>query len=335
MTVNNKIICLTPIKNEEWILEKFLSAASLWADHIIVADQMSDDSSREIAKKFDKVLLIENNSKEFNEPERQKLLINEARKIQGPKVLIALDADEFLTGNFYKSPELETIKKAKAGTIIKFQWINVKDDMEKGWIPNQEMPFGYVDDGAEHIGQRIHSARIPMPEQANIILLKDIKVMHYMYTDWERMKSKHRWYEAWEYIINKRNYISIYRMYHHMYAIDNQELIDLKKEWFEIYYENKIDVTSINRAGMFRWDKDVAEYIYTYGSKKLKKIDIWEKDWIKFASENGYSDEELYKFRDPRNIIDILIFRWLEKTQIKSKKLWIKLIDKMLKMFRI
>ena len=29
-----KIICLTPVKNEEWILRRFLRLASLWADHI-------------------------------------------------------------------------------------------------------------------------------------------------------------------------------------------------------------------------------------------------------------------------------------------------------------
>ena len=38
-----KVICMTPVKNEEWIMERFLAAASLWADCIIVADQHSQD----------------------------------------------------------------------------------------------------------------------------------------------------------------------------------------------------------------------------------------------------------------------------------------------------
>lgn len=51
------VCCLTPVKNEACILERFLYAASLWADHIIVADQMSTDESREIAKKIQRLYL--------------------------------------------------------------------------------------------------------------------------------------------------------------------------------------------------------------------------------------------------------------------------------------
>ena len=83
------VICLTPVRNEEWILDRFLRCASLWADHIIVADQGSDDRSREIARSFPKVTLIRNDSAEFNEPERQKMLIDAARQIPGPRLLIS------------------------------------------------------------------------------------------------------------------------------------------------------------------------------------------------------------------------------------------------------
>ncbi|GAG56902.1 unnamed protein product, partial [marine sediment metagenome] len=47
-----KIICLTPVKNEAWILDNFIKCASLWADHIIIADQDSTDDARKIAKKY-------------------------------------------------------------------------------------------------------------------------------------------------------------------------------------------------------------------------------------------------------------------------------------------
>ena len=35
------LVVLTPVRNEAWILRAFLEATSLWADHIIIADQMS------------------------------------------------------------------------------------------------------------------------------------------------------------------------------------------------------------------------------------------------------------------------------------------------------
>ena len=103
------IICLTPVKNEAWILDKFIQCASLWADCIIIADQMSTDGSRDIALKYPKVRLIDNDSEAFNEPERQKLLVDAARQIHfngQRRLLISLDADEFLTSNFQETTVL-------------------------------------------------------------------------------------------------------------------------------------------------------------------------------------------------------------------------------------
>src|SRR5437667_3161139 len=94
------IICLTPVKNEAWILDRFLQCASLWADHIIVADQCSEDESREIVGRHPKVILIENPSPVYDEGARQKLLLEAARRIPGKRLLIALDADEMLTANW-------------------------------------------------------------------------------------------------------------------------------------------------------------------------------------------------------------------------------------------
>mgnify|MGYP000249071316 CR=1 FL=1 len=76
-----KIVVITPVKNEAWILERFLSVTSQFADYIIVADQNSTDSSVAICKKFPKVILIENKSGQFNEAERQLLLIQTAREL--------------------------------------------------------------------------------------------------------------------------------------------------------------------------------------------------------------------------------------------------------------
>src|SRR6266513_1643562 len=99
------VICLTPVKNEEWIIEKFLACTSLWADHIILADQGSTDRTTEIAKNFSKVVLIKNYDEQFNEHFRQQLLVDKAREFPGKKLLIALDADEFFTGNIFTHPE--------------------------------------------------------------------------------------------------------------------------------------------------------------------------------------------------------------------------------------
>jgi len=37
-----RIVVVTPVRNEAWILERFLSVTSRFADHIIIADQALD-----------------------------------------------------------------------------------------------------------------------------------------------------------------------------------------------------------------------------------------------------------------------------------------------------
>ena len=82
-----KIVVVTPVKNEEWLLERFLAVTSRFADHIIVADQQSTDASRSICARFPKVHLVSNDSLAYDEAHRQKLLLTEARRLSPGKEL--------------------------------------------------------------------------------------------------------------------------------------------------------------------------------------------------------------------------------------------------------
>lgn len=312
-----KIICLTPVKNEAWILEKFLMAASTWADHIIIADQLSDDGSREIARKFPKVILIENVSVEFNEPERQRLLIEKAREFEGPRLLIALDADEFLTANFQSSEEWYRILHAAPGTVFRFKWVNLKPDFKKYWSPHYYLPWGFMDDGSDHVGEMIHSTRIPMPADSPTIDMQDVGVLHYQYTDWQRMESKHRWYQCWE-VLNRpyRGGAKIYYHYHHMYQVNESDLKDVKEEWFDYYLRNGIDMKVIDKQGIYWWDREVLNYFRQYGMKKFRKLDIWDTDWKTLADHFGISINGIDC--DPRRAVDKLIHRLLKSVRSGS-----------------
>src|SRR3989449_6927486 len=88
-----RVVVVTPVRNEAWILERFLSVTSRFADHIIIADQRSTDDSRAICGRYPKVRVIDNPTDEFNERERQLLLLRHARTIvPPPRVILALDA---------------------------------------------------------------------------------------------------------------------------------------------------------------------------------------------------------------------------------------------------
>ena len=274
----NKIYCLTPIKNEAWILNNFLSAASIWADKIIIADQLSTDDSIGIAKSFKKVHIIDNRDLHFSEDTRQRLLINEARKNAEDKILIALDADEFLTPNFFSESILDKLRKAPKGTIIKAKYVNICPDLKHYWELDWYSIIGVVDDGvSQHNGKKIHSPRLPVGQSEKEIILEGVKVMHFEYVDWERMKSKHRWYQCWEKLNNpKKNPIQIYRQYHHMYLIKKYKYKVIPDEWMNKYKEAGIDLTNFIKEKIYWWDFEVVNLFHKYGINKFLECDVFD-----------------------------------------------------------
>jgi hypothetical protein len=307
------IICLTPVKNEAWILDRFLKCASLWADHIIVADQNSSDGSREIALRFPKVRLIRNEATRFSEPERVQVLLEESRKIPGPRLLIALDADEILTSNFLKSAEWQTMLDCRKGTLIRLDWANIFPGMTHYWL-SEDRVFGLMDDGSAYQGPVIHSPRVPLPVDAPSLALKEIKVLHYQYTDWDRMRSKQRWYQCWELLHDPtRSPAGLYRTYHHMYSVNPDDLHPIPSSWFETYTAQGIDMTSTFRESVYWWDKEVLGFFKDRGVNFFSKLDIWAQDWVRLAEREGF--EQACRFRDPRSRLEKAVHLALRRSQ--------------------
>ncbi len=330
-TTKPVVICLTPIKNEAWILDRFLSCASLWADYIIIADQNSDDGSAEVAKKYNKVIYVHNPpEKYFNEYSMRSILFDEARKIPGKRLLVAVDADEALSANVLNSAEWKTILNSEPGTIVQFQLINIRPDLESCWKVISNSPRGFMDDGSEYVADRIHTNHVPLPHSAPKIICNEIKLLHFQYVDWNRMESKHRWYQCWERINNPtRSSIEIFRQYHHMYMLKSFEIRKLDADWFLAYQDKGVDMTSIYKEGSYWWDKVVLKYIDEFGAAYFQKEAIWGTSWVEKARIYGYKDLE--KFRDPRSIIMKLLGRYRKRTLLYYDNFFIKRIDKILK----
>jgi hypothetical protein len=310
------LICLTRVKDEAWILERFLKCASTWADHIIIADQGSKDESKEIARRFPKVTLIENNSKFYNERERHQILINEARKISGPKILMALDADEFLTANFLTSLEWETILRAPKGTVIGLQRLEVLLETAGLCYLNFDgvFPRGLVDDGTDYKGCPVHSESIPVRPGAPTIIPTQIKLMHYCLVDRERFKSRIRWYQCFEYLNTKKKPIELYRYYNQDILGPGSAIAPVPKEWLQGYEERSIDMSSVYRQGVYRWDDEVLQMFRKDGTARFKKLGIWDANWTELHRKH-YSQEPEKTIADPRGLPQKVVHKWLRLTQ--------------------
>lgn len=323
-------ICVTPTRNESWIIRQFLAAAKTWASDIIVADQGSTDGTREAILAAPGAHLVSNDSPTFDENHRQKLLLNRARQIGGKRILIGLDADEALSANCLHSEEWNQLKDAKPGTILRFRWVNILPGFKTAWIPPKYVPFGFVDDGSAHEGRTIHSPRVPQPTDAPVLDIKEVVVLHFQYVLWDRMRSKQRWYQTWEYLNHrKKTPLQIFREYNHMHGSWGQDEIQpMMPEWLAGYEGAGIRFDTIQCEPITWWDRELVNILAKQGSNDLSRIAIWDKDWRAAGQQLGVESPAL---DDPRSVWEKCVHRLLAATQQNRSNLFVRAFERFLR----
>lgn len=323
-------ICLTPTRNESWIIDRFLAAARSWADHVIVADQGSTDGTLATLHAEAGVEVVTNDSPGYDESYRQRLLLNQARRIPGKRILLGLDADEALSANCKDSPEWEKIAAAAPGTVLRFRWVNVLPGFKEAWIPPELSAFGFVDDGSPHAGSLIHSPRVPNPPGAPTLDLQDIVVLHFQYVAWERMASKQRWYQAWEFTQRRAaGPLDIFRRYHHMHGSWAQEEIHpLRPEWLARYDRAGIDFRSLACEPVTWWDRELVQMLRTHGPRHFRRVAIWNQNWNDVARRLGCAGVTL---DDPRSALEKIIHRLLASTQHRRSAWSVRGLERLLR----
>ncbi len=300
-----KLVVLTPVKNEAWILPLFCKSASLWADYIIIADQNSTDRSKEIAGNYPKVVVIENKSKDLDEDYRDRILVEKARELVGTNgILFRIDADEIFTPNF-DSSDWEEIRNSKAGTVWRFRLLLLNKDLSSYWETPGSTTYGaFVDDGRKYTSHGLIHSRdmFKAISESETCIAENINLLHFQFVDWNRMCSKHRWYQCFERInYPQKSAIDIYRTYHWMYnsALPYKEI---PFEWVEGYREKKIEMSGYVKEGYYWWDDKVKSYFTEYTPKYFKHIETYR------------TLRELF-FAEGKNIIDKLFLLYLHCTR--------------------
>ena len=233
------------------------------------------------------------------------------------------------------SPEWQTVLNAPIGSVISFQWVNLLSDMENyylfsrfHWTSNYDYCWGFMDDGSNYSSSLIHGPRIPIPPTAPIIMLRDVKVLHYQFTEWERQESKVRWYQCWERLNQpQRKPIEVYRYYHRPHIIIPEQTHPIPDHWLRGYRDQGIDMTSIYKPpGRPWWDWQVLDMIDKYGPYQFRREDIWRVDWTAVYRER-YGEDPVKSLADPRNRFDRFMHRWLQKTQLYDHKRPIRILE--------
>ena len=280
-----KIVVLTPVRNEEWILETFLKVTSEFADLVIIADQGSTDRSVSICRNFEKVHVVTNQDQKYDEASRQNLLIQTARDlVPGERILLALDSDEILAANAVSTADWQKMLDAKPGTVLIFEKPNLYPSADFCIRYKIDFPGGYVDDNAKHTGQTIHSIRIPAPDDARKLVLGDIKFLHYALLRPKGQAAKLRMYSVVENIAKTKSLFQRRRYYD---AKDDWEkhgkVEESDSKWFSGWERLGIDVKSIQDEEPYWQDHETFSYLIRYGSLRFWLDDIWEFDWRALA----------------------------------------------------
>lgn len=327
--INNRplIVVMTPVRNEAWVLRAFLEATSLWADYIIIADQMSTDGSREIAKSYEKVILIDNKNPEFNEAERQAMLVAKAREVAAGRdtLLWGLDADEVLAANTFETEDWRHILNSVPGDVFWFKWAEICPNQKEYWLSKTTYyPWLFHDDGKEPHGnyvRNMHSMRIPYPiEEKQMYYVDDFRVLHLAYLNEHRVASKRRFYRFVDWEMNHRHPVSLNRNYAQMSK--SNQVLPLPDNFLYHKDEYAFDLlqsvdTEVAKCYM---DEYVVERFSRHSLKELRKLDIWDEVFI-----------ETYSLKDPRRAMDKWIHSYLRKTALKKDEKVIRLIDKVIK----
>lgn len=314
-----KKILVLPVKNEEWILDKSMSCASLWADHIIVAYQESSDRTLEILKKFPKVIIVENKSTVHSSNVR-KLLFDSARQFEGNNVIFSLDADEIASSNILSEDFNRTLEELPIGAAIEMQWVNLwrsplnyRDDSSV-WS-NSWKHFAFKDDrNMDYTSLGVindHTNRVPIASVKNTHRLNNPKILHYQYVDWQRVLSKQAYYRLSEWQQREKSLKEVLKInYRYFFSKDETGLLTkpIPQEWIKIFVDSGIDLNNFPVNSVTWFDMEVLKCFLQYGQLAFKNLDIWDINWEEkrqLALQQGLKNLPQNEIIDPRSFVQV------------------------------
>ena len=214
-----KVIALLPIKNEAWVLEHTLACLSSFCDVVLVNDQQSQDRSREIARRFPKVVWIDSPESQICEQARWRLW-DVARQYDGTNLLWCTDADELvsprLAGRFIQQAHLA------AGTVVDCFYCHSWNGPTRyrtglGQYTPYWKPVAIVDDRRVNYdrsrGLPLHEERVPVSADSPRVRAEGVPVLHLQWLLPNRSQMRQAWYRCREWIHGGRSAAAINEFY--------------------------------------------------------------------------------------------------------------------------
>ncbi len=314
------IIAIVPVKNEDWILQKTLSALSLFCDYIIVGDAGSWDSTSRIISRFPKALYVANTNPHMGSVNRRQIILDKARELGSDNIIFCLDADETPSANLLRDERFwRQVYALQPGTSLLLEWISLwkssrqyRDDASV-WS-HQYKPFIFRDDGVTNYAPGdTHESKVPIGFDHNPQKNEQIKILHFHFVLWDRMLAKQAYIRTQEFLLyNRSSFLINFR-----YGITREErglkIQPLPAAWLEDYKIRGISFDDFQMRPLYWYDVEVLRGFKKFGAGHYRWLDIWDLPWEnkrQTAVRQHYSGVPAEPVRDPRSAI-IKFYHWL------------------------
>jgi glycosyltransferase involved in cell wall biosynthesis len=301
------------VRNEDWIIERSLKALLSFCDHIIVADHHSTDNTREILKKYSpRVIAVEPQDLKFSTRIRWPLL-EVARDFEGNNFIFVPDADEIFTANILEPGILDELTNVTPGTGIEMQLIHLwrsplqwRNDASN-WGPKYFWPARAFRDDRK---MQYCSLANPLDHNSSLPVCRliqrqeKVKVMHFQFVLFERMRAKQRWYRATEAYELGAHQAERINKYYIITQDERQAILEpIRSEWTAGWQERGIDLENFEEASLYWYDVEVLRYFKENGPEFFAPVDLWDTDWEQkrlLALEQGHEGLPDHPIIDPR-----------------------------------
>ena len=221
-----KVIALVPVRNEAWVLEHSLACWSGFCDVVIVSDQISTDRSRDICRRFPKVVLLESTEAQTvgRLPQRARWrLLDAARHYDGNNFLWCTDADELTPPTRARRFLEGHADELAARRVVECRFYNVWDGFtnyrqDLSVYGPRWKPMGFLDDRNVDYPRSpdvrpLHEPRMPIDTDDAALLAEGLPVLHLQFAIWNRNQMKQAWYRCIEWLDRRTSAAQINALY--------------------------------------------------------------------------------------------------------------------------
>jgi len=274
-----KIIALLPVRNEAWVLPHSLACLSGFCDVVIVNDQDSEDESREICRRFPKVVLLASPERLVCEQARWQLL-DAARDYDGCNLLWCTDADELMSPVLAKRFVDACRDDLKPGTVVECLYYHLWHRADRyRTIGYPYAPYwkelGLRDDRHMDFGRTrrlpLHEPRVPLDGATGRLQAPDLPVLHLQWLLAERNQMKQAWYRCRELLDESKTAAAINEFYSRTLPDPGVRTEEIPAAWVEgVTFPD----LAVDRLPSWQ-ERDILGWFETHTPAFFEPLEIW------------------------------------------------------------